>query len=147
MMWLEDAKFRGQLAKLQKDKRKVGDYYDPKIAAAREAKQWEQEQMHSSEMFHELDMVEAEIRWLQHRYVTRQAERLLVPIPKFGTKSDSWLQSDHDGRWRLNDDVLDVVGQRVRQERRERIELLFLWPSAFIGFIGGVTGIVSALFF
>ncbi len=147
MMWLEDAKFRRQLAKLQKTKRKIDDHYDLKISEARDAKEWELEEMHASEMFHELDMVEADIRWLQHRYVTRQAEQLLVPVPKFSTKSESWLKSDFDGRWRLTDDALDVLGQRVRQERRERVELLFLWPSAFIGFVGGIVGIVSAFFF
>lgn len=146
-MWVDDAKFRWRLAKLQRSQRKNEEYYNLKITAAREIQEREEEQKQQYDKFVVLDKGISEIRSLQHRYITRQAEQLLIPIPECNPKSESWLQSDFDGRWRLTDDALDALSQRVRRERRERVELLFLWPSAFIGFIGGLVGIVSAIFF
>lgn len=146
MMWLDDVRFRRQLARLQKAKSKTIDAYQDDIEKARNAKDWDQEQYHASGMFHEVDMIDDEISALQHKYVTRQAEQLLIPLPKFNTKSSEWRCSEIDGRWRLADEMLFDVARTVRRERRERVELAFLFPAAFIGVVGGVVGIATAFF-
>ncbi|KIC17028.1 MULTISPECIES: hypothetical protein [unclassified Leisingera] len=143
-MFLEDAKFQLKLRELQKSNKKVWDHFSPKIDAAREAKQFEEEQLIASEAFWESDQVRDEIHNLQHRYVQKQAERLLIPMPKFKTKDGEWEQSQFDGFWRLNEAALSALAREVRQERRERLELAFLWPSSIIGFVGGLVGIASA---
>ena len=145
-MWFEDIKFRWRLRKLQKVEKKISDSYQSDIDRARADKDFEREQFHVSGMFFELDNVGSEIRWLQHRYVTSQAERLLIPVPKFDTKSKDWSCSDVDGRWSLSPENLARLAREVRQERRERLELVFLWPSALIGLVGGIVGIASVFF-
>jgi len=143
-MIFEDIQFRRALKKLQAEEQAVIDAYDPDIQKAREAKNWEQEQSIASQMFFEQDNVKSEIHSLQHRYVTSQAEKLLLSIPKFDTDSPDWKKSDFDGRWTLSLEVLARLGREVRQERRERLELTFLWPSAMIGLVGGLIGIFTA---
>lgn len=143
-MIFEDVKFRRALKKLQAKEKTVIEAYDPDIQKARKDRNWEQEQGIASRMFSELDNVRREIHNLQHAYVTSQADKLLLPIPEFDTASPDWKNSDFDGRWTLSLEVLARLGREVRQERRERLELTFLWPSAMIGLIGGLIGIFTA---
>ncbi|WP_299969186.1 hypothetical protein [uncultured Roseobacter sp.] len=144
VMIFEDMKFRQRLKKLQTAEQAVMDAYDPDIQKARADKNWDEEQGIASMMFSERDSVRSEILSLQHRYITKQADRLLLPIPKFDTKSSDWIYSEYSGRWTLSPDVLTRLGREVRQERRERLELTFLWPSAMIGLLGGLIGIFTA---
>lgn len=146
MTWFDDLCFRRRLARLQKAKSKTIDAYQDDIEKARKAENWEQEQAHAGDMFHEVDMIDDEISALQHRYVTRQAEQLLIPLPKFDAKSSEWRCSEIDGRWRLADEALFDLSRQVRRERRERIELVFLLPAAVIGLVGGLVGIATAFF-
>jgi len=143
-MIFEDIQFRRTLKKLQAQEKAVFDAYDPDIQKARKDRDREQEQAVASQMFFEQDNVRSEIHNLQHRYVTSQADKLLLPIPKFDTKSPDWTKSNFDGKWTLSLEVLARLGKEVRQERRERLELTFLWPSAMIGLIGGLIGIFTA---
>ena len=143
-MIVEDILFRMELRKLQAEEQAVVDSFDPEIQKARSNKNWEQENIIASQMFFEKDNVRSEIWNLQHRYITRQADRLLLPIPKFDMASTDWRHSEFDGKWTLSSEALARLGREVRQERRERLELAFLWPSAMIGLIGGLVGVLSA---
>ncbi|WP_299682806.1 hypothetical protein [uncultured Roseobacter sp.] len=143
-MIFEDMKFRRSLKKLQTAEQAIIDAYGEDIEKARAEQNWEDEQGIASTMFFEQDNVRSEIRSLQHSYVTNQADRLLLPVPKFDTESPDWKYSDYSGRWTLSPEVLARLGREVRQERRERLELVFLWPSAMIGLLGGLIGIFTA---
>ena len=143
MSWLEDFRFSRDLGKFQKNMAQTSKAYQVDLDRARENRSWEEEQSIAGSMFHELDMIRDEIRSCQHRYITRQAEKLLIPLPPFDTKSKDWVQSEFDGRWAFSSKVLAQLGKEVRQERRERLELVFLWPSSLIGLVGGLVGIAS----
>lgn len=130
-MILEDLKFRRELKKLQKAKQAIHDAYDPKIPAKPTSQEeYEEQQSELGNMFAELGQADAEISLLQHRYITKQAERLLLPVPEYHEKSPAWKYLEFDDRWRLTADALARLGREVRMERRERFELIFLWPSA-----------------
>ncbi len=145
-MLLEDMFFRWNLKRLQKREDKISIMYQADIDKARAAKDWNEEQTIVLIMYHETDLVKSEIRQLQHNYVTKQAERLLLPVPRFSTKSPDWECLDIDGKWFLSQEVLARLGREVRHERRERLELAFLWPASLIGLIGGIAGIATAFF-
>lgn len=89
------------------------------------------------------ELAEQELRHLQHEYIAKQARALLIPLPRYSRDSDDWEVLDQLGSVTLTSEALASLGREVRQERRERLELLFLWPSAFLGAIGGIAGICA----
>lgn len=143
-MLIDDMIFRWKLRRLQKATAKIWAGYGPELDKARAAKDWNEEQSIAASAFFEVDTVRAGLLQLQHNYVTKQAEQLLLPIPPFDTKSANWTKSDRTGVWTLSPELLARLAREVRQERRERVELMFLWPSAFIGLVGGLVGILTA---
>ena len=142
-MLLEDRKFSKELRRLQKAMADIQADFDSEAEKARNAKDYESEQAAASQYFFERDMIDSDIQWLQHRYLVRQAERLLLPVPEFNTKGEDWVRSEHDGRWRLNKEILASLSKEVRRERRERMEFFFLLPSALIGLVGGLLGVAA----
>lgn len=143
-MWIDDIWFRWELSKLQKKKSRVWDDYGKDLEEARASKDWDRERDLASEAFAVEALHGWEIRSLQHNYITKQAEVLLLPRPSYRSSDDEWEHCEHDDRWYLNAEILSILAKEIRRERRERAEMLFLWPMSLIGAVGGVIGIVSA---
>ncbi|WP_039017607.1 hypothetical protein [Halocynthiibacter namhaensis] len=143
-MWIDDIWFRWELAKLQKKKASVWEDYREDLETAEASKDWDSEREVASEAFTVEELHGWEIRSLQHNYVTKQAEVLLLPMPSYRSSDVEWEYCEHDDRWYLNAEILSTLAKEVRRERRERAEILFLWPMSLIGAVGGVIGIVSA---
>jgi hypothetical protein len=143
-MYWDDWKFRRKVKRLHQEREKLSRTFDAEIRAATEAKDRERVQSLHSEMGHELGMVGSEIQLEQHKYITKHANLLLVPLPPFKSEGGEWEELYAFGSWILTPQALAHLRREVRQERRERIEMVFLWPASFIGFVGGIVGIVSA---
>lgn len=144
MLLFDDLAFRWRLRRLLKRQNRIRKLYQPDLARARKEKDREREQSLAGEMFFETDLVENELAKLQHTYLTTQASRLLIPLPEFKLTDGKWRELPHIGGYALTADALFHLAREVRQERRERVELAFLWPSALVGLVGGVAGLVSA---
>lgn len=142
MSWVEDWRFNSDLRKLQKAMARVTDGYHVELDKASD---WDHEQMIAGDMWNDLETIRDEVRSRQHGYITKQADRLLLPLPPFDAESGDWVRSDSDHAWTLSPEVLARLGREVRQERRERLELVFLWPSSVLGLVGGIAGIASAI--
>lgn len=144
MLLLDDLAFRWRLGRLLKDQDKISNRYQPDLERARRDKDWERENSVALDMFSERDFVDEKIARLQHAYLAKQARYLLIPLPEFKKEEGEWRELEQIGGYVLNDEALLRLARDVRQERRERIELAFLWPSALIGFVGGLVGLFSA---
>lgn len=143
LLW-DDLAFRWRLGRFLREQDKISKRYQPDLDRARKEKDWERENSVAQDMFFEHDLVEDEIARLQHKYLTKQARRFLIPLPEFKQKDGEWRELQHIGGYALKGDALLRLARDVRQERRERVELAFLWPSALIGLVGGLVGLISA---
>ncbi len=142
-MWVSDIKFRIKLSSLQRQKRRTEASYKKAIEKARTEKNDDAEQTEVSSMFAETDLLDEKIRKIWHNYLIENADKLLIPYPKYVEESKGWVRSEISGDWTLTEEALAKLSGEVRRERRERIEMVFLWPSALVGLLGGVMGIIS----
>lgn len=145
LLW-DDQVFRYRLRGFLKEQDRISKLYQPDLDRARKANDREQEHSVYFNMAHELDLVADQITQLQQRYLSKQARILLIPLPEFKQKDGDWRELHLIGGYALTGEALLRLARDVRQERRERLELVFLWPSALIGLVGGLVGIATAIF-
>ena len=90
------------------------------------------------------------IRQLQDNHLIRRARRYRLPIPPFNKQLGNWEESDFTGKWQLTAKAFGELRSAVRSERKARREALqshIVGISAATGLIGGITGLISVIFF
>ena len=134
------------LRRLQRQKEKIKKRGAKRRKEAREQKKSEVElgSILNDEMM-DLEFVDDDIADLQSRYLRRQAERYLVPEPKFDTESKDWVQSKISGGWRMAPHPLSELRTAVQREKRERREHWQSWVILLIGLGGVLIGVLSFL--
>ena len=138
--------YRHRLWKLQRDKERTRKTFGKLIAKA------EAENKHQDEIAHlfsdELDSEDKTddmIIETQMRFLTRQAEKYLVPTPKFRLDDGSWEQSKITGRLRWSQQTISSVTRALREEQKYRREYWQSWVALSIGVIGALTGLAFGL--
>ena len=90
------------------------------------------------------------IQQLQSNHLIRLAHRYVLVVPPFDKKHDSWKESEFTDEWQLTPKAFIELRDAVRTERKARREA---WQSHIVGIsaatgvIGGLTGLVSVIFF
>lgn len=131
-----------ELFKANQNIRKTEKYYLRKLDVAEKAKKSEEE---CEQIFQEMVYVkheyEDQVKSVLSSMLIRKAEKLNVPIPVY----------DDDEMWEgKRKDFLSDVGRRlvskaVRQEIKERIDVLIPIITAITGLVGAVIGLFSIL--
>lgn len=126
--------------------------YAKEIAAARIAK--DKDKVESLEFDHrfEIQMHEEEADLELTRFLTRQARRLHVPLPRYknddGSESALWYEGSITCYRMLTTEGVARLRDEIRREKKARHEskaVWIPWLSAITGAIGAATGLVALL--
>lgn len=97
--------------------------------------------------------LDEEISVLMTQRLTSIAENLLLPlppkpIPEEGdvvVENDIWRRSDFSGKWYLRTKGISEVRTLIRQERKERREVITPWIVLVVGIITAITGLIAVI--
>lgn len=98
----------------------------------------------SEEIFH-VDDLDDRITQIQIQFLTKQAEKYLIPTPKFKTDDGTWEESKVSGRWRWSKETISNVKKIIREEQKYRREHWQGWLALLIGLVGALIGVLSFL--
>jgi hypothetical protein len=90
-------------------------------------------------------LIDDDIYQLECDYVQRQAERLVLSVPKFSEISDQWEKSPFTERWRLTRPTMLELRSGIRAEKKERSELFRSWLTGLTGLIGVLIGLLAVI--
>ena len=82
---------------------------------------------------------------IQTHFLTKQAEKYLVPTPKFKGSDDNWEQSKITGHYHWTQKTISNVKKAIREEQKYRREYWQSWVTLSIGVIGALTGLAFGL--
>jgi hypothetical protein len=82
---------------------------------------------------------------LKTQYLVSIADKLSLPIPPITKEDERWEQSGFSGRHVLTNRGITELRSLIRQEKREKYELIFRWSPILIGLIGAIIGLISVL--
>jgi hypothetical protein len=141
--WLS---YRYKLRRLQKQKTRLYRLYSKDIDKARRKKMSHDEidDIIRNEK-EECDVVDDEISQIQTDYLPSQADKLLLPAPKFDAKSGMWKQSKITDRYHLSPTAATDLRAAIRKEQKERSEHLRAWVTSLTGLAGALIGLVALL--
>jgi hypothetical protein len=126
--------------------------YAKDIAAAKVAK--DKNKVESLEGDHrvEIQMHEEEADLELTRYLTRQARRLHVPLPRYknddGSESEHWYEGSLTYYRMLTTEGVAKLRDEIRREKKARHEskaVWIPWLSAITGVIGAASGLIALL--
>jgi hypothetical protein len=66
-------------------------------------------------------LIDDDISQLTSDYLQREAERLLLPVPKFSTGSTEWEKSASTERWRLTQATMLGLRSAIRAEKKNAL--------------------------
>jgi hypothetical protein len=140
-LMLDYLRFRLDLWKLERSKRKIIKGYAADLAEARKRKapRDEREGILHTERW-ELEAVDDEIAQLHTLYLLRKAHRLIIPIPKTDD-GETWEVSKQFGYRLLTPKGMSDLRAAARAERKARREEWLV----FVPMIGAVTGLMERL--
>jgi hypothetical protein len=127
---------------LHREQRSLEKFYGKKLDAVREAKGSADDRA-SVESTHrwEDEMVTDKIYREHTVYLTKLAQTLMVPTPKWG--SDRWEDSSQMGFRYLNREGLKELRTAIRAERKESREMWVPLVAGSTGVLGALTGLVA----
>jgi uncharacterized membrane protein len=90
------------------------------------------------------------VQQLQSNHLIRLAHRYVLVVPPLNQKHESWKESEFTDEWQLTPKAFIELRNAVRTERKARREAWqshIVGISAATGLIGGLTGLISVIFF
>jgi uncharacterized membrane protein len=90
------------------------------------------------------------VQQLQCNHLIRLAHRYVLVVPPLDQKHDGWQKSEFTDEWQLTSEAFIELRNALRTERKARREALqshLVGISAATGLIGGLTGLISVIFF
>jgi hypothetical protein len=135
------------LRRLQRGKRRTERLYATKEAEIKDKKNNLIElQKLGEEQIHETQVIHDQIARLQTVFLREEAERYLLPIPKFDDgDGGSWEFAATAAHYQLKPDAIAELRSAIRKEKKERREGWQSWAALAIGFVGAMIGLVAAL--
>lgn len=134
------------LRRLQREKRRTEQFYTAKVAETQnkktnliETQKLDEEQIHETQVIHD------QIARLQTGFLREQAERYLLPVPKFDDgDGGAWEFAATAAHYQLKPDAIAELRSAIRKEKKERREGWQSWAALAIGFVGAMIGLVAA---
>lgn len=139
--------YRVTLHKLSSERNKIDNRYKKEYEKAIKEKDEEKRNEIRDDALMELNEIDDQILYLEHQYLRSEATKYLLPIPPVVTedKGGLWEQSRHTGKYHLTNKGLAQLRVEVRNEKKERTELLAQRISIIIGLIGAIIGLVAVM--
>ena len=143
---LNALQYNFKLQQLQRSKRRVRKKYKEIYEQANRQKKSrdELEKLRYDERF-DLEWIDDDIWRLQMQHISQQADKYLLPVPKFDQDSGEWIESDITRGWRLSPAALAKLRTEIRQERKGRREHWQSWLTLLTGFVGALIGLLAML--
>jgi len=137
-----------ELARLQRQRKRLSRTFDPLIAKAQKEKRQEDLQGLLSEFFFERDLINDTINCLETRRLQSKAEDLGIPVPRYEAESESWQKGFQPNVVFLSDKARHELSCQIREEKRQRREEITAWIRDLllpvITVLAMVIGIISA---
>jgi len=145
-LMLDWLRYRYDLWRLHNEKRAVHRYNARSWRRARRGKDITEavENIKTHKWRNDL-LIDDEIYQLESDYVQRQAERLLLSVPRFSEISNQWEESSFTKRWRLTRPTMLQLRSAIRAEKKERSELARSWLASLTGLIGVLIGLLAII--
>lgn len=142
--------YRLSLYKLQRERAKEDAVFRKKLDEANRTGKYE-ETLRNESLPRELCYEEIAILMTQR--LTAMADKLLLqlppkPIPEEGdctTEDETWIRSNCYCQWYLTDHGFMEVRKLIRQEKKERREVVAFWFALIFGLIGAITGLIAVI--
>ena len=142
MNWLS---FRKSLRKLKHERDKENDSLSRLIEDARKKGGAEAANETYQAESVDLNIIDDEIANLITQRLIFKAKRMLLPIPPVTDKEGLWEWSHYINRWSLTTKGIAEIRSLIRQERKEKLELVSHWATMLIGIIGAITGLIAVI--
>lgn len=137
--------FRKSLCKLKNERDKENDSLSRLIKEAQKKGGYEAAtQVYQSESV-DLNIIDDEIANLITQYLIFKAKKMLLPTPPVTDKEGLWEWSNYINRWSLTTKGIAEIRRLIRQERKEKLELVSHWATILIGIIGAITGLIAVV--
>lgn len=142
----ESIKYRLELSKLFKRKKKINQNYSKLIRVAEKEKRPEEEiDGLCSEAAFEDDILDEEISLLVTNYLEGQSKRYFLPLPERNDQK-MWTECGIISKQRvLTSHGISEVRSALRKEAKERMEIIFTFLVILTGIIGAITGLLAIL--
>jgi len=137
----DQASVRRKIVRIQHNIIKLGDQYDIDLRAARDkpgSERAEAERYAYFEYSSERDVYDIDLRQLQLRLLSLQADELDFPI-----NYSSIEREDNKGIEIPTEEAIYKLRLAVRTEVEQRRSALLQWSTALIGIVGALTGLVA----
>ena len=92
-----------------------------------------------------LNIIDGELIYLKTRYLISIAEKMSLPTPRLNEKDGMWEESHYTNKWQLTNKGITEIRKLIRQERKEKLELVSHWATILIGIIGAITGLIAVI--
>jgi hypothetical protein len=145
---IDTLRFRYQMWRLQRRRRKISRLYDKMIAEQTKKKNSTKDDLRrlEHEVMFELHWVDEGIDDLISRHLLGITERRFLPRPRFEEDlGDIWVKSDVTGQIYLSRQAVSEVRAMIRKDTKERQELMLPWLSLLIGLVGALTGLIAVI--
>lgn len=139
----EGIKYRYRLWKLLRSRQKTKKTYDDLIKKAQNDDR-EQQSIVSEAVFF-VGEEDLKIRELHTEYLCQVAKNLIIPIPEF--KDESIWENVHSFgiMYILTPKGVYEFKRLIRNEKKEKREIIFSWITLLIGLLGAIIGVISVL--
>ncbi len=137
--------YRLKLFNYSRKRERIRKLYSKDLEVAKKKDDREEIQSLLSALDYEQSEPEEKIKLLKTQYLISIADKLSLPTPPITEKEEGWEESGFSGRHVLTNKGITELRSLIRQEKRERYELIFRWVSILIGLIGAIIGLVAVL--
>jgi hypothetical protein len=138
----ERIKYRYRLCKLKRSEKRTKKIYDSHI---KKAQNDDEKQSVISEAMFFIGEEDLKIRKLHTDYLRQVANNLIVPLPEFKDES-IWENVNSLGiMYILTPKGVYELKRLIRNEKKEKREVIFNWITLLIGLLGAIIGVISVL--
>jgi hypothetical protein len=137
--------YRIKLFKYSRESEQIRKSYLKDLDVAKKKGDREEIQSLLSALQYEQSEPEDKIKLLKTHYLISIADKLSLPTPPITEKDERWEKGDFLDRYVLTNKGITELRGLIRQENKEKHEIILRWIPIIIGLIGAITGLVAVL--
>jgi len=139
-------KYRVKLNKLSKSRKKIHDIYSKDIREAQQKKKSRDEiEEIKHDQYFEYAMIQEEIDILITSYLRSKANTLFVSLPEYDDEK-MWTECNKISQQKVLTTLgINKIKKTIRQERKERVEIILMVAASLTGIIGAITGLIALI--
>lgn len=135
--------YRIKLFKYSRESERIRKFYAKDLEIAKKKGDRDEMQGLLSVLYHEQSEPEEKIKLLKTQYLISIANKMSLPTPPISGKDERWEESLFSAMHVLTNKGISELRSLIRQEKKERHEIIIRWLPIIIGLIGAITGLVA----